>query len=202
MTSGLATLLPALLFAIIGLAIIIYFIVIMVRSVAGDFSALFDSRRLKSKVRALESARMAIAEDNIQVACNLLRKAFHFHRIVSDINMVERIHHHHLGVLEEVVDLARSKSFQLSNLPQIESKIANHAQLSKALFETQLSQSQLRRDRSRKTPSPDWAVDAFNQKRGEIEEKLESNIAQLCSLLDEIFAGLVSEGNGEDARYH
>ena len=194
----MATLIPSIIFGLLGLFIILYGLKLLLGNLVGTFDLplLLERRKLHRKQERLFTARRRIEEKNYAAALPLLRDAFLLEHLKHDVRLIERVNDHHLTVLQELISLARICSMRLSNLPLIEELLLTRTAAMKSYSETRVAARALSKRRARSQRPPAWAVNEFSKKLADLKERVDTTTRSLRTELDKLFRN----ASGSDAR--
>jgi hypothetical protein len=188
---------------IVAMAIIGFFFKVVFENISANPRLWSEKWRLKRKERVLAMADEQITKGQIERAYPLLRQAFLLEGVGMDSEMLEKIHTHHLEILERVVAIGERSGSHLDNLPIVEGLLQARTDLMKACYEIQLSKTALNQRRKEKgQDTPEWAVSEFTKRLAELEERLVTNRKSLDSQLATLFSSLSRLPGSKEVTYH
>lgn len=201
--NNLGSLLPALLFGLLALGIVLYVLSLVLAPLLGDPRRWLDRARIRRREQALAQAETALEQRDEARARQLLRSAFHLDLITHEAALVERVTSLNLTTLSRVISLAGSRTAALESVPLLEDLLQSRGQLLSMYVENLGVRSRVKdRRRGRSTATPEWAVNEFEKKLSEILERLATNRRTIESQLDTLFAALRELPTGGEITWH
>lgn len=195
---------PAVIFGIIGLALIVYFLKIILGSLFSDSGSWIEKYRIKQKESLLPRVDLYIKAGDFEQANQLLRDAFYFGGSKGEGGLIERGNNHNLAILGRVIHISERLSTHLDNLPIVEDLLLTRAQLIKTFAERKLSQAALRKKRRSEKGGAEqsWAALEFSKQLDELRDKIQTNQKSLESQLARLFAALGGARKRDEVTYH
>ena len=206
MGMGTAALIPAILFGLVGLFIILYCLkILMGNLVKGlDLGALLERRRFVHKQQQLAAARQRFAHDEFERGLALLRDAFFFDLVKHDLQLIDRVQDHHLSILQELLAATQRRGVHMLNLPLVEELLQTRANALRAYCETRIAARALgKKGKGGRTQAPPaWALAEFSRKLEEQKEKTAVARRSLERELDILFKTARSTERSSGVMYH
>jgi len=201
----LSTLIPALLFGLLGLILIIHSIRLILRSAFGgwDTSSWLRSRKMSRKEAALKEADFYLDKGDYLPSLKHLRQAFVLEEGSFSMREIEQIANHNLSILGRVISISEKSGSRLLNLPAVEGLLIARHQLMRSVLEIEESRYSLRlRQKEKKKSVPRWAFAEFSRKLRDIKGDLIENRKNLEPELDTLFENLSQERAADQVTYH
>jgi len=201
----LSTLIPALLFGILGLILIIHSIRLILKSAFGgwDTGNWLRGRKMARKESALKEADYYIDKSNYSESFGYLRQAFVLEERSLSMREIEQVANHNLSILGRVISIAEKTGSRLNNLPAVEGLLISRHQLMRSILEIEESRYSLRlRQKEKKKSVPRWAFAEFSRKLREIKVDLADNRKALEPELDKLFDNLSQQKESDQVTYH
>ena len=198
----MATLIPAILFGLAGLLVIIYLLSLILKNFLSLRFSAINLKRLKyrRKKNLLRRARESAKAGKLPEALSMLRSAFMLDHLRKDLQLIESVQELHLAILQELITLSKRHALKLSSLSAVEEQLAARTGLMKAYYETNIAAKALKK-RSKERP-PAWAVAEFERKRADLLKKIETNRAELDKQLETLFEDAGRSGPARSVIYH
>lgn len=193
---------PALIVLLVTLAIIRYLGRPVFAAILGAFKIKVslkgsgEKRKLNKKIDLLESAK----EEKSFV---ILRRAFYLDQVKHDIALIDRVHAHHLAILDLIISVSDEHGLRTPNLPEVESLLQERSMLMRKLVDiasTKTALKQRRKDKQKEVP--EWATLEFSEKTKELTAELKDNRIALDHELEKLFDSLNKETDSEEMVIH
>lgn len=175
----IALLLPALLFGIVGLALVGVAAWVLWGALFGNSRSWGERARFKRREDLLKRVDVAIGAKDFPGALKLIEGSLFFDHIKSDVSLIEKILGHHMGVLGRLLAVGEELDLSLSNVAVIEDLMQARCELMRSYAEAASARDALRRNRKKVVPR--WALDEYDRKMVEIAERLTINLRSLNS---------------------
>ncbi len=201
----LGTLLPAIIFGLIGLFVIIYILSKLLGTLLGEvrLRGALERLRFRRKKQLLQQAKEKLRKGEYHSSLPVLRDAFCLRHVKCDAKMIEAVHDHHFSILQALLSASRSDPSRLSNLPAVEELLINRTAAMKAFVETMIAAKALSgRPKSGRQRPPEWAVAEFRRKLRELQTKIDGNQAELRKELDKLFSNAGASSEDQPVIYH
>lgn len=195
-------LLPAVFFALCGIALIIFILWAVFHSLFSGGLGWLHRQKLLRKERSLAAADGLIKNGSYLDALPLLRDSFLLDHIPRSPVMIEAISHHHLAILSRLIAISERTSSHIPNLAVVEDLLTSRSQLLRVLHEAGEAKRSLSRRRKDKKELPEWALAEYENKAKDAADKLQTNRKSLGSKLAEIFSALSSAPPSHQVTYH
>ncbi len=207
---SLSILLPALILGLLSLLLIVgvfYFVFqALSHTSLGRFirPGFFERARFNRCERIFNASDAAFKQTTSTELSKLVHDILFLNPIYADRLLIDRVHQHHLLILERLIDRADSQASRIPSLPIIEDLISSRAQLLKAFYDANNKYKNLKSRRifaREKTPA--WALSESAKKVNDLFERLETNKRSLLSQLDELIRSLSTATPSEESvTYH
>lgn len=200
---GLSTLIPSLIFGLVGLFIIVYTLKLMLSAIIGNPLNWLEQQKFLKKERLLYAGDQHFQKNISDSAVQCWKDAFYLDRINYLLSSVEKVHSHNINVLSRFLNLAEKRSSHIPNLALIEELFAERTELMNAFLDTKLSLKKIRNKKkgASSKPVPDWALIEFSKKESEIKSKIDQNRQVLEKELVKLFDSQNNQQN-QGITYH
>lgn len=196
-----ASLIPGILFGLIGLYIIFWFCKMLLQQFFGPFSFkdYKNKRLIRESETSLVKARELHANGKSEQALEAMKGAFIFHTGPFSYEMIGMITNQHMACLHLILEVRDGVGVKLDDLPILEELIQVRSGMLKAYSDTVSSLRKLsfKRDSAK---APAWARNEFKAKEKELKTKLEDNINSIKKIYVSIGNDLTSNNQTHD--YH
>lgn len=196
---NLTLIMPAIIFGLLGLAIILYIIRIFLSAFLGNPLEWLERNKLRRREGLLASGDAFMQNNSFSEALATWRSALFLDCLKHQSSMIDAAHNLNLNVLARLVSYAEKRTLRIENLVETEELLRERSELMKALFDADAALSKLR---SKKSGSPDWALQEFSKKRGQIRQKINANRAALEEAFRKINETLNSAPDAAEITYH
>jgi hypothetical protein len=198
-----ATIITAIALALLGGAILIFFLYSLYIAVAQDASGLTEKLLLRRKKRWLSEIDILIKSGSNSDACRALRKALVLEHLRSGSESIEASVQLHMNILARVIMIAERTGATLDNLPVVEDLIHSRGQLLHSYLEA-LDDKRLFRSRRAKAgkEAPAWAISEFSRKIEEIEDRIKTNSRSLSAQFEELLQALARGDSSSQITFH
>ena len=203
---NLTLIIPAILFAAIGIAIIVYVFRVLISALVGNPWAWLERQRLTKKARLLAQAITFEKENLLDQALASLRSAFFLEPVKHQGSFVDIVSNHNMNVLARLVSISDRRGVHIANLPIVEGLLASRHELMRNYFDTTETVRNLRTRQKGKskapTSTPDWALAEFSKKVSEIKAKIDANRKAIEDQFLKLFASFTETSSTTEITYH
>lgn len=173
-----SNLIPALLFALAGLAAIIYIgkalLSNLLRNI--DIFSFIRGSSLRRKSRSLAAARTHFEGGEMDRCVRSLKESLFLEPPLINLQFLDAAYDHNFDVLGFLVTVNQEMPDRLLSLPRIEGLLQDRLHLHRALAESYLSLDAVKAKRSEDgKKTPEWAISEFEKKISNIQEELAQN---------------------------
>ncbi len=207
---------PALIFGLLGLILIIRFCAILIRPFLGVKTASGPKtkkqsggffKRLRNRAflrcgRYMQEGDALLGSGKTLPAYRFWRHAFY---LIDDIETTERlkmVNHHNMELLGKIISQAETKEARLHNLPVVEGLLARRSKLLADRIEAANIKKALTKKDSSGKKRPDWATQEYTQKLTALNKLLQENSLTLETELNTLFDSLAEGGQDKEVTYH
>ncbi len=188
MLADIALLFPALIFTVLGAALLYTFVRSLWIAIFGNTRGLGERARFKRREQNLKRADTAIRQGEFLAALKLIEAAFFFDHIRKDQALIDQVVGHHIGVLGRLIAISEEEGHPITGLAVIEDLVHSRGELMRAYMEATSTRDSL--GKNRKKAVPRWALDEYDKKMSEILERLSVNKRSLASQFQVVISDL------------
>ncbi len=201
---GLSTLIPAIIFGLVGVFIIVYTIKLFLSAIIGNPWNWLEQQKILKKERLLNEGDSFFQNEDNEKAISSWKGAFYLDRINSQVSNIDKSHNLNINLLGRLLSLSENKSAHIINLPVLEELFAERSELLHLHFETSatLKKLRLKKKGSTSKKSPDWALQEFSKKHAEVKQQINENRDSLEAELKKLFDSLTQLSAAQDITYH
>ena len=193
----------ALLLGVVGVLIAGAFFKLVFGALVGNPKHLLDLLTLSRRTQLLSELDKEFKQGHFSRALEILESSFFFDPRLGDPAIIEKIATHHLEVLNRIVAFSDRHGFHLGPLPSLEELLNNRLELFRARYEVTQTIANLRRKKlvsGHRTPN--WALQEFNKKLSDINERLATNKQAVHVTVREMFLLLHGSPNPDNVTFH
>ncbi len=194
--------LVAVALVVVGLAAVAFLLKVMLAPLLTGLMRIPEQSKLRRREALLTELDRLLEQGPAPQVIRQISSLFLFDKL-STLELMEKAHTLNLSALGRLMSIAESSSKHLSNLAILEDLLANRLALQKGHYDvSQSAQKALIRSREDKRAVPAWALNEFNRKLSELEDKLKTNKSSLESQLRLAITELEKQGTSSSVTYH
>ncbi len=174
----LTTLIPSLLLAAVGLALLFWLGKIIARALTGVFFGGLSVQlwwNLRSKGARLSAVDALINDGQFSHALTLLEQSLILSTRALDPREMEAVVAHHLGVLSRFGTIADARDIQSSVLPILEGLLGSRLELWRAVAQARQSANKARSKMDAQGNERPWVNDEFQRHLRDLSDRLAAN---------------------------
>ena len=195
-------LIPALLFGLTGLVILIYVSSLVFQAIFNNLRGLLMKNRITKRESELAKAELLLQMGNSVDALNILKNALILETKVADHGQIDKVFAHNLSVISIINRVSKDYSSLYRNIPVVQELLQTRRNLMRAYLDASLSKQAINQKRTFSLKSTSWALSEFDKKIEELSSFLKTNHQSLKSEIDRLFSSINSSDQKPEANYH
>lgn len=203
MAAPISTIIPALIFGLLAVALIAYLVVTIMQALSFDPRTFWQRRKLASRLKLLNQADDFLQRELVDEALALLREAFFLETTALSAEFIDQITAHNISTLGRFVVLAEKRGGRLPNLPVLEGLFYSRKELLDSHLETLEARRAIKtRRKGEGKDTPPWADLEYSSRIEALADRLVANQQSIRNLLGELFDAIKTMRASQQVTYH
>ena len=205
------TLIPSILFGLLGLWILVYVLKTLVGSILNQIGVRLPKFALRPKgftavsrkARVLDKIDQHLASKELDAAIKLLPTTFVLEHVSKSRDAVQQVGRHNLAVFSRILTISEQGRGPIANIAVVEELFQTRTGLMDDYIRTQNVKQNLRkRQEEKERDIPNWTANEYKAKLSELREQIATNRQALITQLDKLFDELEQTRPPTDVLYH